>query len=135
MTPAAVAAKFAELAGAVPGIAVAYDHVPESFRLEPALTMSYRDVSIDDSEIGGTERQEWTWRIYLYVELRNYADAEASLMDLVPKLLRIVQTDWTLAGTALQSRLEDEGGEPDPNHREDYLTKTLSLSAVIAVPL
>ena len=133
MSPTEVVAAFAELAGAIDGVAIAYDHEPEKISDEPAVTLVQRHVLPAIIDVSGREQQDWKFRVYVYVKLTSYRDAQMQLLDLVPKLLRITQTNRTLNNTCFDSRLDDEGAEPDPRHRAGYMAKRLSLTAKILV--
>jgi len=128
MTPTEVVVMFAELAGAVDGVTKAYDHEPEKIQHKAAVTLVQRHVVPQIIDVSGREEQTWRFRVYVYVQLGTYREAQMELLDLLPKLLRITQTNRTLNQTCSDSRLDDDGAEPDPRHREGYMTKRLTLT-------
>lgn len=135
MSPIEVVAAFAGLAGQIDGVAVALDHEPEKISDQPAVTVAYRHVLPKIIDVAIREEQTWTFRVYVYAQLTTYRDAQMKILELVPGLLRITQTNRTLNNTCIDSRMDDEGREPTPNHREGYLTKTLSLTFKTLVAL
>jgi len=127
--PATIAAKFAELAGAIAGVGSATDHEPMELGELPAVSMLLVRTAQADVATGIVERT-WTWRVSLYLELRDYAEAQASMATLVPLLLDVTKNAPDLAGTCEQATLSDGGEEPVFAHEQGVLRKSLQLVAV-----
>lgn len=124
-----IAAAAAATFGAVAGVQNALDHEPEKLPKLPAVCILFRQAEPQDVATGGLETWAWTWRVNLYVPLRDYRVAQANVATLVPRLVAAVRADRTLGGTAEQAYLTDEGREPVFAHAEGYLVKSLTLEA------
>lgn len=106
------------------------DHEPEKFagNAFPAVSLFAVQAPDDDIETGPRTQTTWTWRVNLYCSIgKGYKEAQAQLKVLWPKLLRAIRVDPSLGIDGSWARLTDPGGEPEFNHDEKFIVKTLRL--------
>lgn len=103
-----MASKIRDIVAAVEGIAVAYDHEPQSMTQLPAATLYFDGFSQSDS---ATRRKSvnWRWVIRLYIPL-NSSDVKKPQMDIRNLLINTIKqlrTDPTLGSSCLYHTVSD----------------------------
>lgn len=100
----------------------------------PALTLYAVQAPSSDVETSSRQEVEWTWRANIYVDLRGgYQEAQEELKRLWPRVLRTTRVHPALGldsgadDRAPWAALSDPGGEPQMNHDERLLWKSLQL--------
>lgn len=135
-SPEAIAAKFAELAGAVTGVKAALDHEPEELPSLPCVTMLHRRLQQDDRYTGPATENTWTWSVFITIPLggrvagSDWQRAQATLYTLLPAILAITRQHPDLDDVCGRCSIADLGDEPDFDVEAGTFTKTLELSAV-----
>lgn len=124
--------KFTVAADAVPGIASAIDHEPESLPTLPCVTMLALPPMQRDVATGGVVELTLTWRVMVYVGLGNgYDVAQDTLADLLEPLLAITRSDPNATGSCDFWELSGDGSEPQFAHQEGWVFQRLRLVATI----
>jgi len=105
-------------------------------RLLPALQLVpvHAETSAGGGPLGQTE---WTltWRVDLYVQMKDYVRAQRELLGLVTRILHLPILERAAGGPILGGScddwaVEDDGDDPDPRDPDEILYKRLTLRAV-----